>query len=385
VFLHWKDYAMPETHTDDIDLTEKLRRLADMFKEELKGPDPANILLAGMTGVGKSTLINAVFGEELVKTGRGRPVTQRAEWVISDRFPIRLLDTKGIEAKDYKQTLADLTAEVERTRKTDNEDEQLHIAWICISEPSSRVQPGEIDLVKLLNEFDIPVIVVLTKHGFEPEFHKDVSRILSESGARVHAVVPVRALPAFGLDTLVDRSYEVLPEGRRTAFVAMQRVKLTLKRQRAQEAIVWASAAAAAATASPVPLSDAFLLVPIQIGMLLRISSAYGLTLDRSQMTQIGTSLLGCIATTLGGRLIVGSIIKLIPGFGSLAGTALNATVAATLTSSLGEAYASFLYSFIERTDKLPVISELLAALPSLLGRVERDGKGAAEAQKAPA
>ncbi|NLH69727.1 MAG: hypothetical protein GX454_06060, partial [Brooklawnia sp.] len=35
-----------------------------------------NLAVLGATGVGKSTLINAVFGEDLARTGIGAPVTQ---------------------------------------------------------------------------------------------------------------------------------------------------------------------------------------------------------------------------------------------------------------------------------------------------------------------
>lgn len=35
-----------------------------------------NVLIVGKTGVGKSTLINAVFGDKVAKTGSGKPVTQ---------------------------------------------------------------------------------------------------------------------------------------------------------------------------------------------------------------------------------------------------------------------------------------------------------------------
>jgi predicted GTPase len=101
---------MNGTHSDGYDVTEQLKHIVDEIQLQLNGPDPVNILIGGMTGVGKSTLINAVFGEELAETGRGRPVTQRAEWITSDGFPIRLLDTKGLEAKDHQKTLADLTA-----------------------------------------------------------------------------------------------------------------------------------------------------------------------------------------------------------------------------------------------------------------------------------
>lgn len=38
-------------------------------------PKP-NVLLTGITGAGKSSLINAVFGQKLAATGTGVPITQ---------------------------------------------------------------------------------------------------------------------------------------------------------------------------------------------------------------------------------------------------------------------------------------------------------------------
>nr|WP_233709675.1 GTPase [Helicobacter salomonis] len=61
--------------------------MADLFFKALnqvgenmdKDPDSnLNVLVAGGTGVGKSTLINVVFGEEMARTGQGKPVTTRA-------------------------------------------------------------------------------------------------------------------------------------------------------------------------------------------------------------------------------------------------------------------------------------------------------------------
>ena len=40
--------------------------------EKIKNLKTLNIIVAGKTGVGKSTLINAVFREKLAETGMGR-------------------------------------------------------------------------------------------------------------------------------------------------------------------------------------------------------------------------------------------------------------------------------------------------------------------------
>ena len=56
-----------------------------------------NILVAGKSGVGKSTLINSVFGKEVAKTGDGEPVTSRICKNEKEGFPLTIYDTPGME------------------------------------------------------------------------------------------------------------------------------------------------------------------------------------------------------------------------------------------------------------------------------------------------
>ena len=51
------------------------QKILEEFEKYKKSVQKPNILLAGGTGVGKSSLINKIFGKELAKTGMGKPIT----------------------------------------------------------------------------------------------------------------------------------------------------------------------------------------------------------------------------------------------------------------------------------------------------------------------
>ncbi|QSR35351.1 GTPase [Marinobacterium iners] len=98
----------------------------------LKEKDKCNIIICGASGVGKSTLINAIFGEEVVKAGAGKPVTQHLEKVTIPEKGICLWDTKGIEAKDYQRTMNSLENEFKQAiDKAEDFSEIPHIGWVC--------------------------------------------------------------------------------------------------------------------------------------------------------------------------------------------------------------------------------------------------------------
>ncbi|KAJ3271176.1 hypothetical protein HDU76_011079 [Blyttiomyces sp. JEL0837] len=59
---------------------------------------PLTIVIAGETGLGKSTLINQIFGIDLAKAGAGKPVTKLARLYSDDN--VRIVDTVGT-AKPY--------------------------------------------------------------------------------------------------------------------------------------------------------------------------------------------------------------------------------------------------------------------------------------------
>jgi uncharacterized protein (DUF697 family) len=264
----------------------------------------------------------------------------------------------------------DLRGEIEASRAMKDARDQLHIGWVCIAAPSSRVQDAEIDVIRVLNKYDIPAIVVLTKYDDDEEFVDVVDQVLADRRVKRHAIVPVRSVakknrPPVGLSELVMATFRALPAAHRAAFAASQKVNLDLNREAATEYVTAAAAAAAAAAVIPLPLADALTLAPIQTGMLVGVSAAFGLSLERQQIVQLMGTVMGALALSVAGRWAVGSALKLIPGPGTVIGSVVNAGIAGTLTLTLGRAYISFLYAFIAENGRVPLADEIVKTFPT--------------------
>lgn len=104
------------------------------------------------------------------------------------------------------------------------------------------------------------------------------------------------------------------------------------KRKKCHKTVHAASLTAAIIGFSPIPFSDAFLLVPVQLTMMSRLHKIFG----QSWSESLGKSLSRELIVVGLGRGAVGNILKLIPAVGTVAGAAINATVASTITESLG-------------------------------------------------
>ena len=85
--------------------------LLNKTQTEVDKMQPLNVLVAGKTGSGKSTLINALFQKNLASTGAGLPITQQLVRITKEGVPLTLYDTKGLEltAESQREVLASLS------------------------------------------------------------------------------------------------------------------------------------------------------------------------------------------------------------------------------------------------------------------------------------
>ncbi|MNG01328.1 hypothetical protein D3C84_843020 [compost metagenome] len=73
-----------------------------------------------------------MFRGQLAKTGSGTPVTQQIEEITKEGHPITIIDSKGLELKDYATILKDLESFLELRAGHHDENKHIHAAWICI-------------------------------------------------------------------------------------------------------------------------------------------------------------------------------------------------------------------------------------------------------------
>ena len=310
-------------------------------EEELK-MGHFNIIITGKTGVGKSTLINSVFRENIAVTGVGRPVTQRTRMIEKQGVPLRIFDTKGLELGNTAQedVRKDIYELIDWQLKSKDPDKFIHSIWYCISTTSDRIEEEEINWINELAtkaQHDVPVIIVLTKTLSRKKGLALKSQI-ENMNINVRGVVPVLAEPyevdindeiktvsSFGLTELIGLTLQVVPESARNALINAQSVDLDLKGKRAQKWLAGFAASNFAAGFVPFPIADAPVLITTEITMLAKITTVFGIDMDKGMLAAVVSAIVGCSGATIGGRFAASSLMKLIPGIGTVMGGLVTA------------------------------------------------------------
>ncbi len=339
--------------------TEKVAQEAiKAIAQKIKNLNRLNIIVAGKTGVGKSTLINAVFRDKLAETGMGKPVTDHMRMISKKGVPLSIYDTRGFELgkEVQKQVKEEILTTISKGLASQDINKAIHCIWYCINTASNRVEPEEIAWLRELSSdqkaTQVPIIIVLTQ-SFSKKRAGALKRLLLEENLNVVQIVPVLAedyeideeyvAKAYGLDLLIHVMGETLPEELMDTLQNVQIASLAEKKRRAQKIIATATVAAIGEGAAPIPLSDCAMLIPTQLSMIASITAIFGFDVNKSILTAFISSTLGTGGATILGKTIVANMVKLIPGVGTVAGGAISAGTAGVITAALGEAYVGIM------------------------------------------
>lgn len=167
------------------DIISNLKIFVEDFKKKILNIQHLNIILVGPSGVGKSTLINAILKTN-AKVNFGRPETGENIYYESEEIPfLRLADSRGIEKSNIYGVdgiFESIKGFINNQIESNNPDKFIHCIWYCWT--GTRLEENEIMLFKKLSKQytldTIPIIIVYTNAIDEEQTKKAKEYINNE-------------------------------------------------------------------------------------------------------------------------------------------------------------------------------------------------------------
>lgn len=344
VDLKTEDTSPTEVSIPNIDLAAAYQKLSHL-----------NIMVCGKNGVGKSTLISAIFTDEKIETGVGLPVTQDITEYTKEGMPLSIYDCPGFEL-DNEQRESVLN-QIKQTIK----DKKIHCMWYCLNVMGSKIEMPEADCIRELRniqisdgengQINLPVIIVLTQAFVSNRVEGLINTIRSDGekgcGLKNIPIVDIIAkeenidgkkLKPRNLDKLIDVSLANMGKDARDTMISMQMVNFRQKEKKSERIIKATALTSFAVGAAPIPFADAPILAAAETKMIAEITVVWGLDIDKGTLIALVSSALGAGGAAIFGRQFVSWLLKMT-GAGAVVGGAFSGSTALILTTTLGEAY----------------------------------------------
>jgi predicted GTPase len=352
-----------------------------ILKELLMDARPPKLMILGRRGAGKSSLINAIFGERMAAVGSVLSETGRPTWYsyAGPRGEMKILDTRGLgdRTRPESANFQDALDEIRAGLVGEWPDAVL---FLCKAKEVDSHIAQDLDNVEAVRAFlaekhkyAAPVVAVVTQvdeldpKRVEPPYENEIKQrnietavgaireALAERGIALARVIPVSTYAEYDPETgrrvydnywhieeLVDYLVEVLP---RTAQVQMARLAQLrgVQRKLARRMTAAAAAVAAGIAAAPIPVADILPITALQIGLISGIAYVSGRELSRKAAREFLVALGANVGAAFALREGARALAKIVfPGAGSV----VSAGVALAGTWGLGEAAIAY---FIEK------------------------------------
>lgn len=356
-------------------IADKVREELHMLRKLTLDARPPRLCLVGRRGSGKSSLINAIFGEPVAEVGEVQATTGQGRWFTCQGAfgELTFLDTRGLfeGTRPDDATADDPVAEILAACKETYPDA---ILFLCkAKEVDAHIQadiaqlqdvrdrlsrmhgytPPVIGVVTQVDELD-PVDVATPPYD-DPEKQANIEAaraLLQQHLTRQGLSAEVFAISAYSrfregmlvsarhwqVDRLLTHLSERLPNDAQVMLARVAQIKAVQKRT-ATLIISSATAAASGIGVIPIPMADMPVITSIQIAMVIGIGYVSGRQMDKRSAGEFLAALGLNVGYGFMAREGARALIKLIfPG----AGSAISGAVAGAATYALGQAAVAY-------------------------------------------
>ncbi len=359
-----------------------------LIREEIKslqsfvlGARPARLAIVGRRGAGKSSVINAFFGELKADVGDYKSQTGAGKWYLfeNELGGIDILDTRGLGESHAPDESVETQTPIEEVKQSIKEKCPDVILFLCkAKEVGARIDEDLHQLLQLkkdvltIHQYDVPIVGIVTQVDelapvsvSTPPFTDEKKQeniqatvqLLQEKITEI-ITTPVSVIPTcsyveynddgsisydrrWNIDILLDYLMRKLPEEAQVILAKLSKVK-SVQKKLARKIGRSITGVTGLVAATPVPIADMPVITGLQLSMIGTIAMISGEKLNRKALTKF----LGAMGVNVGVgfalRTISRQLVKVFPG----AGNVISAGIASAGTYALCEAAISY---FIDR------------------------------------